>query len=51
LADTDFRARAAAAGPDFVRRRFNMERMLDETIALYGVSGANGRPHIRCTSL
>jgi glycosyltransferase involved in cell wall biosynthesis len=51
LADKDFRARAAAAGADFVRRRFNMERMLDETIALYGVSGANGHPHIPCTSL
>ena len=51
LADKDFRGRAAAAGPDFVRRRFNMERMLDETIAHYGVSGVDGPPHIRCTSL
>jgi glycosyltransferase involved in cell wall biosynthesis len=51
LADQDFRARAATAGPAFVRRRFNMERMLDETIALYGLSDAVGRPHIRCASL
>ncbi len=51
LADPDFRARTATAGPAFVRRRFNMARMLDETIALYGLSGANGRPHIRGTSL
>ena len=51
LADQDFRARAATAGPAFVRHRFNMDRMLDETIALYSPSGANGRPHIRCTSL
>jgi hypothetical protein len=28
-----------------------MDRMLDETIALYSPSGANGRPHIRCASL
>jgi glycosyltransferase involved in cell wall biosynthesis len=51
LADQDFRARVATAGPAFVRHRFNMERMLDETIALYGLSGVSGRPHIRCTSL
>ena len=51
LADQDFRARAASAGPAFVRHRFNMDRMLDETIALYSPSGANGRPHIRCASL
>ena len=51
LADQDFRARAATAGPAFVRHRFNMDRMLDETIALYSPSGANGRPHIRCASL
>lgn len=51
LADPDFRARAASVGPAFVRSRFNMDRMLDETIALYGLSGANGRPHIRGTSL
>jgi glycosyltransferase involved in cell wall biosynthesis len=51
LEDADFRERAAIAGPAFVRHRFNMERMLDETIALYGLSGAEGRPHIRCTSL
>jgi glycosyltransferase involved in cell wall biosynthesis len=51
LADQDLRARAAVAGPAFVRHRFNTERMLDETIALYALSGANGRPHIRCISL
>ena len=51
LADPDLRARAATAGPAFVRHRFNVDRMLDETIALYGLSGANGRPHIRCTNL
>jgi glycosyltransferase involved in cell wall biosynthesis len=38
LADADFRARAAAAGPGFVRSRFSMERMLDGTIALYGLA-------------
>src|SRR5215831_2330303 len=38
LADADFRVRAALAGPDFVRRCFGMERMIDETIALYGMS-------------
>jgi hypothetical protein len=38
LADRDFRVRAATAGPAFVRHRFNMDRMLDETIALYGLS-------------
>jgi glycosyltransferase involved in cell wall biosynthesis len=37
LANPDFRARAALAGPDFVRSRFGIGRMLDETIALYGV--------------
>jgi glycosyltransferase involved in cell wall biosynthesis len=51
LADPDFRARAASVGPAFARSRFNMDRMLDETIALYGLSGANGGPHIRGTSL
>ena len=51
LADQDLRARAITAGPAFVQRRFDMERMLDETIALYGLPGANGRRHIRCTSL
>jgi glycosyltransferase involved in cell wall biosynthesis len=51
LADQDFRARAATAGPAFVHHRFNMDRMLDETIALYGLSAADGHPHIRCTTL
>lgn len=51
LADPDLRACAATAGPAFVRHRFNLERMLDETIALYGLSGVSGRAHIRCTSL
>jgi glycosyltransferase involved in cell wall biosynthesis len=51
LADRDFRERAAIAGPAFVSHRFNMQRMLDETIALYGLSGATDGPHIRCTNL
>jgi glycosyltransferase involved in cell wall biosynthesis len=51
LADQDFRARAASAGPAFVGRRFSMERMLDETIALYGLPDPVGRTHIRCASL
>ena len=66
LADPDFRTRAAAVGPAFVRSRFNMDRMLDETIALYSLASANGpsepvprnattddfgRRHMRCTSL
>ena len=44
LRDADFRARAALAGPGFVRSRFSMERMLDETIALYRAGASNGSP-------
>ena len=36
LSDPDFRTRATTAGPTFVRRRFNMDRMLDETLSAYG---------------
>jgi glycosyltransferase involved in cell wall biosynthesis len=43
LADVGFRARAASAGPAFVRSRFNMQRMLDETIALYTLANSNQR--------
>jgi glycosyltransferase involved in cell wall biosynthesis len=45
LADPDFRARAAVAGPAFVRRRFNMHRMLDETLSAYGFSDKSPAHH------
>jgi glycosyltransferase involved in cell wall biosynthesis len=37
LGDDAFRARCKAAGPDFVTRRFGLQRMIDETLALYGL--------------
>jgi glycosyltransferase involved in cell wall biosynthesis len=38
LADADWRAEAMAAGPRFVAKRFGFERMIADTLALYGPS-------------
>jgi glycosyltransferase involved in cell wall biosynthesis len=40
----DWRARLENAGPDFVQRRFGLDRMIAETLRLYGIS------HVRPSS-
>lgn len=40
LADTNFRALARRRGPEFVARRFGLDRMIDDTLALYAVTDA-----------
>ena len=37
LQAADWRARVQAAGPAFVKRRFGLDRMISETLALYGL--------------
>jgi glycosyltransferase involved in cell wall biosynthesis len=37
LQAADWRAGVQTAGPDFVKRRFGLDRMIAETLALYGV--------------
>jgi glycosyltransferase involved in cell wall biosynthesis len=44
LADSIFRARAANIGPAYVRSRFNIDRMLDETLSGYGFAGRGPTP-------
>lgn len=39
LTEPAWRAQAREAGPQFVAARFGLERMLEETLALYGLSG------------
>jgi len=39
LADPGARSRARAAGPELVRARFGLQRMIDETVQVYGLSG------------
>jgi glycosyltransferase involved in cell wall biosynthesis len=39
LADPGARSRARAAGPELVRARFGLQRMIDETVQVYGLGG------------
>jgi glycosyltransferase involved in cell wall biosynthesis len=39
LRDEAFRARAVDAGPAFIERRFGLERMIDDTLSVYGAAG------------
>ncbi|MEO0034392.1 MAG: hypothetical protein RLZZ501_415 [Pseudomonadota bacterium] len=43
LDDDVFRAQAARLAPAFVRQRFGMERMIDETLAVYGAPAGDVR--------
>ena len=43
LADEAFARRAAQRGPAFVEARFGLTRMIDETLALYGLEVVSRR--------
>ena len=43
LDSNSWRAAARARGPLFVRERFGLERMLDETLDCYGISAGDAR--------
>ena len=44
LGDTAWRQRVHRSGPDFVRRHFALDRMIDQTLAVYAIAAANFSP-------